>query len=145
MRWGVVKPQSLGPPASPLLPSLPLPYPPLRPPAPVPPPQLDKHNERRRKAEAEQKARMMDSGSDSPGASGRGTKAHRVSPYRGGGKGFANHASLMLGLGGSNGGDMADRLQQLVGEPGMQVRAWALGLSCGPAGPASRGGARRAW
>ena len=74
MRWGVVKPQSLGPPVSPLLPSLPLPYPPLRPPAPVPPPQLDKHNERRRKAEAEQKARMMDSGSDSPGASGRGTK-----------------------------------------------------------------------
>ena len=83
---------------------------------------------------------MMDSGSDSPGASGRGTKAHRVSPYRGAGKGYANHASLMLGLGGSNGGDMADRLQQLVGDPAMQVRAWAL-CSCGRAGrrqPADR-------
>lgn len=95
---------------------------------------LDKHNERRRKAEAEQKARMMDSGSDSP-LSGRGPKAHRVSPQRAGKGGYAaNHAALMMGapmgapglLGGPLGGlgpfgpgEMGSRLQALAGEPGM--------------------------
>ena len=106
-----------------------------QPPAcPSPFAQLDKHNERRRKAEAEQKARMMDSGSDSP-LSGRGPKAHRVSPQRAGKGGYAaNHAALMMGapmgapglLGGPLGGlgpfgpgEMGSRLQALAGEPGM--------------------------
>lgn len=76
----------------------------------------------------------MDSGSDSP-LSGRGPKAHRVSPQRAGKGGYAaNHAALMMGapmgapglLGGPLGGlgpfgpgEMGSRLQALAGEPGM--------------------------
>ena len=105
----------------PLLPSPPS-HPPIHLPPHIPLPQLDKHNERRRKAEIEQKAQMPQG---QPRASGSGTEAHRTSPYScaRAGTGYASHTSLMTGLGGSSGGDMVDRLQQLAGEPGMQVRA----------------------
>ncbi len=89
---------------------------------------LDKHNERRRKAEAEQKARMMDSGSDSPGST-RGPKAQRVSPYRasmggGGGGGYM--------AGPAGGGDLGARLQALANDPMLRVSRWPAwaGLGC---------------
>lgn len=75
---------------------------------------LDKHNERRRKAEAEQKARMMDSGSDSPGST-RGAKAQRLSPYRAGmgGGGYLGAPAA--------GGDLGARLQALANDPMLRV------------------------
>ena len=85
---------------------------------------LDKHNERRRKAEAEQKARLMDSGSDSQEGSGevRLRKAHRVSPYRP--KSLGNHANHNgAGLGSYGGSELDSRLQALANDPMLQARA----------------------
>ncbi|KAL4451665.1 hypothetical protein ABPG75_007327 [Micractinium tetrahymenae] len=77
---------------------------------------LDKHNERRRKAEAEQKLRMMDSGSDSPGST-RGAKAHRVLPYRGGLSGGGAGGGYKSPPGG---GDLGSRLKALSHDPTLQ-------------------------
>lgn len=107
---------------------------------PLPAPQLDKHNERRRKAEAEQKARMMDSGSDDSPGNPRSAKAYRPSPYRGslaGIKGYASHGDLMM-AGGGGAGELSSRLQQLLGDPALQVGqpagpAHTEGCSAGPA------------
>jgi hypothetical protein len=86
--------------------------------------QLDKHNERRRKAELEQKSRMLDSpGEDSPGK--RGVKAPRPSPWRGGTVGapgmfgFEEQVPFLMMGGGGHDGDMANRLKQLSADPMM--------------------------
>lgn len=81
---------------------------------------LDKHNERRRKAEAEQKARMMDSGSDSPGST-RGVKVQRVSPYRAGGAASAGGGGGGYAAGPAGGGDLGARLQALASDPLLRV------------------------